>query len=76
MSPEARNCIIFLIALTGESQTKIAEQFGMTKGEIHAIINNKLKFYGIVYTIKEFIDYDAWWKSVIRKELDVLWHLL
>ena len=76
MMPEAKKSVMFLMALSGESQTKIAEKLGMTKSEVHEIVTNKLLEYGIVYTIREFEEYTVWWKSVIRKELENLWSLL
>lgn len=77
ISQEALVCLIFLLALNGMSLTDIAKKFGMTKNEVHEIVQHKLEeHHAGNENIKNFERFPTWRHSIMEEELRTLWEML
>lgn len=73
---DKKKSVIFLLALLGEGQKDIADKFGLSKSEVHAVIKEKSAEYHIDTNVKDLERYSAWWKNVMREEAEKLWGML
>lgn len=77
MNSEIEKSMIFLMALTGNSLTSIGEKLGKTKNDIHEIVIEKLSEYHVTSSVANLEAYNtAWWKSIIKKEIQNIWERL
>lgn len=76
-SKDARDCLIFLLALEWVSITDIAKKFSMTKSEVYEIVKRKLEeHHAGNENIKDLDTFPKWKHEIIEKELKTLWETL